>query len=1141
MADKDLKGVPLAPLTGIMDIRSAADAIPAGALRYRQNFQTVAQNKLRTGSGFAKLLSAQSYNNQDFHDQLLAITGAIRQPVTHVFEAESSRKVRSMFVATQSTIAQLDQYSGNYRILGSGFGGEPNTSAETRRFQSAQIGDYIVFTNGFDAPMWHFIESNPTLVNDKPLQIFSDFGPTILNVSRASVVWAWKNVLFFADIDVDGERQANLIMWSDYSKPISFDPAVLSSIAGQKFLDANEVILAGKPFGNTFLVYTNRGIWEISVVGGTASFAFRKVYDGEVNDGVATLKYPNTLVNCAEGHRYMAEDGIYFFNQFQGPPKREEWLHRGSWAIYENIDKSACNAHVGYSCDNELLFSVARVGAANQCPDITLRINLTYKVCDIVDHGFTCFTSFRTYPVPTIRDFMIENGICDLATLTANGYGYTNEGLPNPLLSNLAPFTPQVVYTSHALSYPGGTTVGPAKTPTFVSRTSNVATITIPAHGLSNGNVVQINGIADPSFNATAATVTVVDSNNVSYPNTGPNVSTESVNNPRVRKLGVPRIGIAQFVQGSTPLAQVFLSAHGFSAGQKIRLSPVPQGTPGLKASEGVVVASLDSNNFTYNAEGSDGTVSLYPKSNITNIVPPGAVFGFDTKGDLIYTLPVALVTGEYYVWQAGVNDANLTFNNVPVTAGVVTQYTGGVVEITGYPVYDSQIQYTYSITTTAPPATGGIRFNNTSLNAVSHIYVSREDTNGEEHSPGLNRIAVGDTLMAEVFTSGGGGPFPTGWYLVTSITQFNGYIDFTVTHQFDNGFALVDAKPCTLSVIKTSNPSTLVTASLFTGIPVSISTIGSTMVPTTVERDDPDNPTVVTMGLTAHGLLPNDIVAIDGISDTSFNAYSTPVVLIQNTTDPTFSVTDANHFTYIRPGNSSPQKPVSQPTVSLLTSGNVSVEDWTQPAPDSDSLCVLLGNQTLDDTCRQCDGQTLFVAASSQDWCMKQLGGVFYREICTNPTAVGSTTTYGYASAIGTYQQQGYDKILRFALAYTQAQGKPNVRMEELKLNYESPQQNPAPVMGLRVGLASQVVDPNDPNAAGLLWFQHSQKAITAQSTMTSQQYQQKNVAPSKYTHWNFLREARYLATELKMSGVGGDAIFTGVEADIKVVEAGY
>lgn len=447
MASSDLKGIPVSPLTGVLDARSSPDEMPANSLRLRKNFQTIAQGKLRRGTGWTKLLSISNYNNSDFHDQLVIFTpGGIRQPITMQFEAESTRGVRTLFVATQGKIAQLNEFSGNYRILGSGFGGDQSTKASAPRFHCAQVGDFLAFTNDFERPMYHRLENNG-VDTFEPLLNFDDF--ELIGLSRAGICWAWHDCLFFADVEMDSQRFGYRLLWSNFRDPTSFDPAKLDSITGSQDLFTHERILGGRPLGNSFLIYTTHGIWEMVVVGGDQSFSFRRVYNGEDNQGVGVLKYPNTLVNLGTVHSYMAEDGIYNFSLF-APPSRLEWLHRASSLIYDSIDPNLCSVNVSNYSRNELLISVARIGASNDCPDITLRANILYQTADIVDHGFTSFCNYRSYSVPTIRDFILQNEICDAAGLIAAGYPWTNEGLPRPIPASSAAFMPKSFYTSIA-------------------------------------------------------------------------------------------------------------------------------------------------------------------------------------------------------------------------------------------------------------------------------------------------------------------------------------------------------------------------------------------------------------------------------------------------------------------------------------------------------------------------------------------------------------------------------------------------------------------------------------------------------------------------------------------------------------------
>lgn len=393
------RGIPVAPLTGSLDLRSPVQELAPGALRMRQNLQTIGQKNLRRGTGWQKLLSNSRYNNSDFHDQLLVFTNGVRQPITLIYEAESTRRVRSLLVGTQGTLAQLNEHSGNYRILGSGYGGVQNASAASPRFRAAQVLDTVVFTNNHESPLYYVLETGP-IDNAPLLNEIPDL--SLIGLSRAAVIWSWRNVLFLADVEMDSDRFSYRIVWSDFKNPLGFDPANLQSVTGFRDLFTHERILAGAPLGNSFLVYTTHGIWEMVVTGGEQSFDFIRRYNGEENPGASVLKYPNTLVGLPDAHLYMAEDGVYAYSPFYGKPDRLEWLHLSTPLIYDNIDANNCLAHVATYHANEVLISTASKDAPNQCPDRTLRVNMNYRAADVVDAGFTAFASYRSYTMPTI-------------------------------------------------------------------------------------------------------------------------------------------------------------------------------------------------------------------------------------------------------------------------------------------------------------------------------------------------------------------------------------------------------------------------------------------------------------------------------------------------------------------------------------------------------------------------------------------------------------------------------------------------------------------------------------------------------------------------------------------------------------------
>lgn len=664
------KPTSIGPLTGALDLRSEPDQLPQSGLRMRQNFRTVGDGKLRRGTGFEKLLNVSDYNNSDFHDQLLSLSGAtIRQPVNFLYEAiAATRQTHFLLIGTQGTLAQLNVHTGNYRILGNGYGGTPTTDATAPRFKAGQQGDYIIFTNDFDKPKYTVIEQAPQAGQF----VFDIPDLDTIGLRRAKLVWVWKNIVILANVEMDSQRVGNRIVWGDFDNPISFDPANLNSIAGFKDLDSYETILAGAPFGNSFLIYTTHSIWEM-VADPNQIFDFRKIYDGANDKYKAVIKFPNSLVPIHDGHCYAAADGIYFFTQYSPVPSRPEWIHLGDADLFANVDSDACEVHVGFIYGDDLYYSFAKIGDTNHCPSYTLRINKTYKACDVVDTGFVTGIQFSPQDIPTNRDFIVENAICSLAGLAAAGYGYSNEGLPRTLPSASVPFNPGYFYTN-----------------------------------------------------------------------------------------------IAQNVN----------------------------------------------------------------------------------------------VGGSY----------------------------------------------------------------------------------------------------------------------------------------------------------------------------------------------------------------------------------------------------------------------------------TVRTEDWYQPYAYAYSLCYLLGDTRLDETCQACKPTPILIAVSSLDWCIKQLTDVFYREICLNPTAIGSTDSTGYAASIGSYELNGIESILRFAGANL---ADSEVLMDQLELKGLAVFQDPPSTIGLRIGISAQPADSN--TGEGIVWFQHSSKTIAFQTAKTMVQHLADNTIPSERLHWHFYRKGRFVHVELSISGVGGDALFGSIEGELKAAGRTY
>lgn len=1003
MPKPDLKGIPVSPLTGALDARSSPDAMSPGSLRMRQNLRTVAQNKLRRGNGFTKLLDSEDYNNADFHDQLKTFHSNIRQPVTTIFMAESSRRARSLIVATQRTVAVLNEHSANYRILGYGYGGEAVATGDARRFKVAQVGDYVAFTNDYDKPFYYILGQNG-VDGDPTLKEFADF--ELIGLSRAKVCWSWRNCLFFADVEMDTERFGSRLLWSDYNNPTGFDPANTASISGFKDLYQHERILAGAPANNSFLIYTTHGVWEMVVVGGEQQFSFRRVYNGEDNPSTAVLKYPNTLICLPDAHAYMAEDGIYFYSQYYGKPERVEWLHRATSLLYDTIDVSNCEAHVSAVNNNEAFFSVARIGAENKCPDITLRINLTYKVADIIDHGFTAFCNYKSYDSATVRDFIIENRICTLSELTSKGYGFSYEGLPDPVPEATAIFAPNEVFTdSYEPLYVYE--LNAAKMPVLVSRTSGVATMDSVLHGFSTNDVVDISGMSDPSFNSGTKQITVLTANRFTYPSPGPDVSATVAVSPYARKLGSQIEGVAIVQVDGTVIVQS--NNHGLVTGNSIRITGKKPGNPKLNKDE-VVVTVDNSDKFHYTATVVQADTSI-GAANISDILQVGVLYEVQSPStDPSEYAVTNLTSGRIYRFIPGSNDDELVLTSGTLTTDSYFTYNGDGATLNG---------------------------------------------------------PVGDIAKK-------------------------------------------------------------VTASIASGLAVSFRKLEAKQTPTLVQRDDEDDILLTTITLASHGYVAGDHLEIGRIPFQSFNMRE--VELSAVTTD-TFSYSSSGEvLAATNPANPANAK------IRKLASAYVNVEDTTASASD-DSLCALLAGQRLDDICRACEGAVIFVACSSEDWCLKEFeSDTFYREICSNPTEQGSTGDNGYSSSVGSYVEDGFDSLMRFAPMFD-ALTEDSVLVEQLKVNYVAAYQSEPSELELRVGISSQPADSNT-DECRLVWHTLESKELKCLSASTAAQHLENNTQPVDTLDWKYWYHGRFLHHELKLSGVGGDAIFSGVVGQAKKVE---
>jgi hypothetical protein len=470
-----LQPLRMTPLTGSFDSRSMPELVSPNSWRMLQNTRTTARGRICRMPGWEKFLAGfatnRAYNNEDLHDQLLSLQtyydvlsdvdgsavvayppdnatfGSFcgttkrtrtqgRQPITFGAEITSSLGTRHCVVGTQSRLYALNFGTGNWKIIADGLGG--TTSNPEVRFQHAALGDYVFFTNNFDELFYWQIDQPMSGCEMQSVQTVPELQE--IGVTKVRCLASFKGTLFLANVEQDGERRTNRIIWSRYQSPLEVveDPGV--STAGTQDLDFGEEIVAVKELGDFLYFYTDRAIWVAVVTDGDSAFAFVRKYRANTK-GDGTLVYPFTLTGAKDSHFYGSTEGIYEWNPYIMAPVRQEWIHQSSNILYDNLNRSACAAHTaGYSPTlNEMWFSFAQ--GTNKLPSVTLSCNPVYGQCSKIDHGFTCLFSFTPDTRESVRDFLLRNCIADVACLNnaellALGFSQLKEG---PGVTNTTP------------------------------------------------------------------------------------------------------------------------------------------------------------------------------------------------------------------------------------------------------------------------------------------------------------------------------------------------------------------------------------------------------------------------------------------------------------------------------------------------------------------------------------------------------------------------------------------------------------------------------------------------------------------------------------------------------------------------------
>jgi len=413
--------IPIVPVSGFLDRRSTVDLVPFGGYRRADNVDVTTKQRLCRARGWTKHRDADPYNNQDLHNQL--VVPGLEQSPTLLYQARTGAGFTKLFAATQNRIYSEVPATGNWRLLSDEFGGEPEDCSEIL-WSAGHVGQIVVFSNNVDPPVSSFVDQGPNEPNNQSVSPIRDLER--LNVTRVGLVIAWNNVMFYMDVEQDGVRVRNRVLWSDYKRPLSIVPNKGISLAGTSDLLSGEIILAAAPMADALMIYTSMRIWEVRVSGDDNVFSFNKRYTHE--EGSRCLAYKRTLVTTGSSHYYMGRDGIYRYSFYVTEPELVEYIHRASAVIFDDINTAACNAHCAefFPDRRQVWFSWARAGEA--CPGNTLVVGTEFPFCSVIDEGFTAFVNTEPHNNLILRDWIRDLCICTTAELVENGFGFINEG-----------------------------------------------------------------------------------------------------------------------------------------------------------------------------------------------------------------------------------------------------------------------------------------------------------------------------------------------------------------------------------------------------------------------------------------------------------------------------------------------------------------------------------------------------------------------------------------------------------------------------------------------------------------------------------------------------------------------------------------
>lgn len=189
----------------------------------------------------------------------------------------------------------------------------------------------------------------------------------------------------------------------------------------------------------------------------------------------------------------------------------------------------------------------------------------------------------------------------------------------------------------------------------------------------------------------------------------------------------------------------------------------------------------------------------------------------------------------------------------------------------------------------------------------------------------------------------------------------------------------------------------------------------------------------------------------------------------------------------------------------------------------------------------QECSQVQEFLGASGRDWCIKSIGGAFYREFVVlsdpNDPTVDTPLT-------AEYTQEGYNSILRTIIPLGLTDRDKLVR--KVLLDHDTSTQDIPCVIRLRIGNSQYIVDPNDTeDICAPQWRvirynrMTTNPALACQDSAKLSELAAKNRRPAIDLTWQCYEQGRFLYFEMTIQNadgtpaIGGDTCFQRIDFD--------